>query len=62
MLNSLFIFLSIIKCQQKVLFGNKIVNYKSKNSTSVLFTKFYHMIDILVMSIMGFDLNKYEFV
>jgi hypothetical protein len=62
MLNSLFIFLAITKCQQKVSFGNKLVNYKSKRLISGLFTKFYHMIDILVVSIMGFDLTKSEFV
>jgi hypothetical protein len=45
-----------------VSFGNKLVNYKSKRLISGLFTKFYHMIDILVVSIMGFDLTKSEFV
>jgi hypothetical protein len=51
-----------IKCQEKLPFGNKIVNYKSKKLTDGLFKKIHNMIDILVVSIMGFDLTKSEFV
>jgi hypothetical protein len=51
-----------LKCQQKLSLGNKIVNYRSKKSTNGLFTKFYNMMDMLVVSIMGFDLTKSELV
>jgi hypothetical protein len=46
----------ITKCQQKVSFGNQIVNFKSRKSIGGLFTKIHHMINISTVSIMGFIL------